>query len=925
MGVTARILAVVLLATIGTAVHAQPPQPPEPAKYRAKLRYLITAPRDPHVAQYDAMIKKLVDIGFEFDPPLEKHEDTDREDRTKNYLTGYITAAKKLRLLEPLPVQSVQLVPEEFKLPEDGEAPVTVRLELAGNLTPDRQRELSNQTRVLLRELGFREPVGYDHHGYSKRPYTRIVGTIPAGKLDLLSRDLRNHPAGWLGPIIPSSEIPLPLRDINPVTVIEVLPDGEAVKDVPDAELRGFEHMEKISPDLWDLVKGKEPPLGKVRVQVGFAGEVNELNKEWQRTLEEIAPSFFVEAQHGSFVTGTMRLDQVKTLAISPIVTFIRLPRAPALGVDPEIKAAGDNAKALAQSGVAELHKRGYVGKGVRIAIIDRDFRGWEKLAKDKKLPATTRLVDLTVENHPDIFPQRYAGDLGAIGHGTLCAQAAALAAPEAEIVLVRIDVQDPHHLHDVLRYVQGGKASNLTELRNGEMIARAAQLGARRAFLLEERKPILEDFTDETDRELYLGFLGPVYAWLYSDREWHRARMQFHERLEAEHNAREDRYRTHLKAIESLAGIPIVVNAFEWNSGYPLGSASPLSKALDENKGPLWFQAAGNTRGQAWFGSYRGTPGDPAMRFGDDTVKIPKGRWNREVNFLAWQPHLKELMQELPAKTKLRVTLQWREPHDPDYYLTPGESDPYFQPLAGLQLQLIRQRDPETKKLPADLFDLVARTGRWPQRLEHLPNGSVYEHVLEVPIAEAGRYAIRVEKQVESQWVFVPHPERKTLMFYQFKDLAPSGVRPLLTPRLPALEKDWELRLRIFVEVLDDANRTQGRAVFADFPTTAGTIGMPMDARNVISVGAANFKHQPQPYSAYGSPMGSELSSRPWLYSYDDLELAAGGAYGTPIANAFAAGTVAAMMSGKLSRAEIVQILRAQEGQVLTVPFGKK
>jgi hypothetical protein len=52
---------------------------------------------------------------------------------------------------------------------------------------------------------------------------------------------------------------------------------------------------------------------------------------------------------------------------------------------------------------------------------------------------------------------------------------------------------------------------------------------------------------------------------------------------------------------------------------------------------------------------------------------------------------------------------------------------------------------------------------------------------------------------------------------------------------------------------------------------------------------------------------------------------LASGGAYGTNVANAFAAGTVAAMMSGKMTRDEIVQLLRTQEGQVLRASAGKK
>src|SRR2546421_1481504 len=58
----------------------------------------------------------------------------------------------------------------------------------------------------------------------------------------------------------------------------------------------------------------------------------------------------------------------------------------------------------------------------------------------------------------------------------------------------------------------------------------------------------------------------------------------------------------------------------------------------------------------------------------------------------------------------------------------------------------------------------------------------------------------IRVEKQVSTVWVFKPHPERKAPMYFRFEGLTPTGIRPLGAPTLPALEKDWDLRLRVFV-----------------------------------------------------------------------------------------------------------------------------
>src|SRR5262249_44372307 len=194
----------VLVLTLGACrAEAQPP----PDKYRVQLRYRIAAGRDQHVIQYDALIAHLKAAGFQFDPALDQLPETDREDRAKNVLTGVIAAAKVPQMLDSPSAAAALLVPLNYKLPEQPEQLVRVRLELASGFNTAQQQLLARQVRAKLQEItqtadkdakappGFQEGLGYDHRGF-----TRLMGTIPAGQLELLLRDLRRLPAGWFGP-----------------------------------------------------------------------------------------------------------------------------------------------------------------------------------------------------------------------------------------------------------------------------------------------------------------------------------------------------------------------------------------------------------------------------------------------------------------------------------------------------------------------------------------------------------------------------------------------------------------------------------------------------------------------------------------------------------------------------------------------------
>jgi hypothetical protein len=916
--------AVLALLFATSAVPGQlPKQPKPPDRYRVSLRYDIPAPRDQHVEQYDAMVAHLQKLGFAFDPPLEKRPDTDREDRSKNRMNGFIDPARSLSLLGNVSIASMLLIPDDFKLADaPPEQPVFVRLELTSGLSTDRQRELFDQVRALLTLQQFREAVGYDHRGYTGRIFSRVVGTIPYGKLDNLLKDLRTQPGGWLAPVMSPTELPMPLREVNPIRVIEVLREKEPLLAPVEPELRSPDYLEKLSPELWELVKQPEPPASRIRVQVAFIGAISEQDTSWRQGLAESVPGFFIEGQLGQFITGLIPVAEIKTLAAIPSVSVIRLPRLTRVDADPALKVPGNNAKVLTESGVAALHQHGAKGKGVTLGIIDTDFRGWQRLLKAGKLPSGTRLVDLTAERDPGLVPAAEAGDPDQAGHGTLCAQAAALAAPQAQLVLIRIDALAPYQFREVVRYVQGGNYSPTIQVRRDELTIARARLAAERAILTKERERILNNFDDESELRLHYGFWGPVFGWIYSERQWHHERMVYHAKLEEALAERQRHLERFLGSVDSLQGIQILASPIVWSDGFPLGALSPLSRWFELNPTgrPLWFQALGNKRGQCWMGDFRTIAGQRALDFAPGSA-APRDGWTTELNFLAWQPHEGKRVLDLPEKAQLRFTVQWREPHDPEYYFRLGEEDYYKKPLATLKLVLLRQRDPNATNAPADLFDVVAQSAGRPERLEHLPAGSVYEIALDVTIDKPGRYALRVEKQINTQWVVGLDPSRKQPALAKLDGLNPVGIRPLGAPVLTQLAQDWELRTRIFVETTDDAVRPRGRAVLGDFATDAATVGLPADSRGVISVGAADLDGKPRPDTAIGSLPFVELTQRPTVLAFDALQLEGRTAFGSSVANAYAAGTAAALLSAGASREQLRNWYEAHEGKVMRVP----
>lgn len=896
----------------GGVAPALPAAPSAPAHYQVKLRYRIVAPRDQHALLYDQLVDHLIRLKFDFEPPLDQHPATDRIDPSKNEFRGKLPASQILKVRDNALIAGVVLVPDGFKLPDAPDQPVRVRIELQGGLPGDRQRDLAEQTKLLLGLLGFKEAPGYDHRGVGGRPYSKLIGTLPTGQLDSLLKDLRTQPSGWLGPRIVAEELPAPLRTVNPIVYTEVLTDPEPVKDASEPAARAPEYLEKIGPGLWELVSDKEKEQTIVRVQVLFAG--NPSAQALQQVVQRTAPSSFVESVLGTIVTAQMTVADAKALAAAAEVLGVRLTTPARVEVDPAPTGIFEPAKVVQLSGLADLHKRGKLGQGVRLAMLDTDFRGWEEQVKAGKLPATTTLLDLTAERSTELVPAAHpAGP--ELGHGTQCALAAAVAAPAADFVLIRIGDDDPNQLFEVQQYLRGGGASRLLDRRRDELNLASSILSLKRNRLLAERKVIFDNFRDEEELRYNFSFLGAAYGWIFSDREWHRQQIEYQEKLERELTAKDRRYWKLYEQVQKLKGIPVAACALAWHDDYPLGGASPLSRAFDsQTDGPLWFQAAGNTGGQAWTGLYRDSDSNGIMEFAELETKSTFGPGSRELNFLTWKTFAGKLTPDMPDKAALRLSLQWREPHDPDYYLPPGEEDPYRRPLAELRLTLLRQRDPEGKTVGADAFDVVARSRSVPGRLDHQPGVTVYEQVLDYTIEQSGRYAVRIERQVASQWTLVKVGDRFGLELRE--GLTSTGTRPVGAPTLPGLEKHWELRPRLFAQVTNEPFRRQGRPQLAHM-TAAGAIGLPADARQVISVGAAALDGRPQPESAAGPPAFVDLAARPTIWAYDAVRQGKGGAWGTSLSAAYAAGIAATLLSAGETRDQVLDLLREQRGRV--------
>src|SRR5262249_58526317 len=138
---------------------------------------------------------------------------------------------------------------------------------------------------------------------------------------------------------------------------------------------------------------------------------------------------------------------------------------------------------------------------------------------------------------------------------------------------------------------------------------------------------------------------------------------------------------------------------------------------------------AGGDARGKSWTAPSRDPEGRGA-RESPPGKRRRAGLGPRGLISLPGRPQRGPAGPDIPAGTRFRITLQWREAHDPLYAQT-GE-DPYRLPLArNMRLVLLHQPDPTGTRQPADDLEVVAQSVGLPQRLGASPSSASYRITL--------------------------------------------------------------------------------------------------------------------------------------------------------------------------------------------------
>jgi len=866
-------MAVLAGLALAAPAAAQVVQPPPPAEFDVQIRYSIRAARTERIRQFNEMTRAMAASGFQ----RAADDEDDAADPNAARLAGRIPGPAVAALLRVPHVRSLLLVPAGMTLPDAPDARVLVRIDLATGLTAERQQLLHRQVAAQIERLGFVESVGYD-----TRKSTRLFGRLPVAALDSLLADVRYQPGGWLVPDVRTSDLPEPLRSTDAIRVIEVVPDPaglppsvDAVAPVVDAALA------KISPELRAVLKDDASTSQRLRFEVVLFNPIPAGDIAWRAFLQSLG-AVTIEGHAGQVVTVVASGGIARQVAGLPGVATVRLPIPAAAPV--AWSAPVNPADALASTNLSRLHLQGGRGQTIRLAIVDSDFAGIQRYL-GRTLPATTRVLDLTAERNPNLLPDPIPADRP--GRGTLAALAAARAAPRAELILVRVAADAPHQVLSVARAVAGETfRSEAMTVRYGELLFDHERLKQTRTLLNSERQALSEDYrSDEATQKRRLDMQIRLGELTHEEQEYDRRIVRF---LNLEQGMMELRH------------VAVVANNQTWLRGWANDGFGPLAGYLDgparlgdrgRRLAPVtWLQSAGDTAHQSWAGPAWDADANGVLEFAPRTFPLPAGRWSRELNFVGWQPRDGGLIADIPAGTRIRLSLQWTEAQD-----AAAGVDPliYRTPLNRLQPMLLRQRDPSGQKTSTDDLAVVARAEALPMLIDRRPGSATFEHVIDWVVDAAGSYAVRIEVALAAT-------------------TAPTSV-----PTIPAAKQSGE----VFPHLSITADTAAGRPVFVDFRSVAGGAGTPADARSAVVVGAADAAGQEQPYSARGTAPILILNARPNFVTFDEFSFGNVSARGTAVANGFASGTLAAILSAGGPPSADLRWLRIAPGGPLLVP----
>jgi hypothetical protein len=576
------------------------------------------------------------------------------------------------------------------------------------------------------------------------------------------------------------------------------------------------------------------------------------------------------------------RLDYVERLADEPGVVGVRLARRAHETVALAAGGKGTSAaEALAASNVNELHKLRYKGAGVKVVLVGSDFSGAEELI-GTELPKQTKVVDLTIELTPELTPAKI--DPTRLGTGTAAARALAAAAPECELVLVRIDPGCYFHMQTILKLARGEVAStDALEVRLAELSTASAALDRDRAAAISAYRGAFADLSDT-----------PVAAKL---RQKAKADLDAVYAREKQLIALVQRFNAYQKDLTALRGAQVFVNTLVWESGYPMDGLNELAATLDRLATPLppriqkragdpraaprppvtWVQAASAAGASAWGGPFIDPNRDGLMEWVPPGSKLPADNWSGQMNFLGTRSATGEVTPDLAQGTRVRFVVQWREPTDPNF----PEGD---TPLHPITLRLWRQIDPTGAQRSSDEMQEEARSVSVPNVIFRTRTYLVFEQMLEYTIPAAGRYALVVES--------APPPE----------------------PRLPALRREVEIRPRLVVETPRTA-LGDPRVVFRSYTNTSAGVGTPADAEGAVAVGVIGAHEQ------IGAGTGVALRPKPDLFGPPALSFGNQAARGQGVATAFAGGTAALLVQARFSGPNVFKTAGIEEGAKLVIP----